>query len=265
MFLMRITSVFEPCGEECGTKYDESTACPKCGAGGIQKSTLTLDFRRLPKRADIAATIANERVVSQRLAQLMVDAGVSGFELRPVRHKARYDDDPADLAATSAGRALLEEAHRLGYALTSWQFWVWLNRPEQSNRVDNAQRENTSKLERSDAAQRGIWPVWYQLVITSLPLPCVPPTCFGINPFDKDTEGKYRCPLGHVSGLNILSEVSVAGAAWQGSDLSLTSEFVGARGGVLRPAPLILVSPKVRALLLDNRIKGAEFEVAHLV
>src|SRR5438093_1063727 len=33
-----VTSVFEPAGEECGTVYDESTACPVCGAGRSQVS-----------------------------------------------------------------------------------------------------------------------------------------------------------------------------------------------------------------------------------
>ena len=33
---LKITSTFEPAGEECGTKYDESMACPHCGAGAEQ-------------------------------------------------------------------------------------------------------------------------------------------------------------------------------------------------------------------------------------
>src|SRR5688572_28342510 len=40
--------VFEPAGEECGTQYDDSRACKKCGAGAPQVSDLLLDGRRIP-------------------------------------------------------------------------------------------------------------------------------------------------------------------------------------------------------------------------
>src|SRR5690349_13577402 len=39
---------FEPAGEECGTRYDESKACPQCGAGALQTTPLFLDARRIP-------------------------------------------------------------------------------------------------------------------------------------------------------------------------------------------------------------------------
>src|SRR5258708_3096138 len=58
MFQVRVRAAFEPAGEECGTKYDESTACPKCGAGAVQVSDLFLDLRRAPKTKDIVTTIA---------------------------------------------------------------------------------------------------------------------------------------------------------------------------------------------------------------
>src|SRR5579863_4143350 len=36
LFLLKVTSVFEPPGELCGTVYDEAAACQVCGAGGRQ-------------------------------------------------------------------------------------------------------------------------------------------------------------------------------------------------------------------------------------
>jgi len=57
----------------------------------------------VPKGKEIATTIANEIIVSQRLAEKMIDAGLTGFELRPVRHKARYEDDPVDLRQVPTG------------------------------------------------------------------------------------------------------------------------------------------------------------------
>ena len=47
----------------------------------------------------INAIDADEWIVSQRLAELLVETNMAGFELRPVRHKARYQEDamPATL------------------------------------------------------------------------------------------------------------------------------------------------------------------------
>jgi len=86
---------FEPEGEECGTRYDESTACPHCGAGRTQVSPLSLDIRRsqpdhdihtttLPRGRDVARSIADEIVVSDRFAALLRDAAATGVDLRPV-------------------------------------------------------------------------------------------------------------------------------------------------------------------------------------
>ena len=41
-------------------------------------------------------------------------------------------------------------------------------------------------------------------------LEIVPPTGAGVDPFDEDPEGRYRCPCGHVLGLNRLSELWIS-------------------------------------------------------
>lgn len=82
---LRITSVFEPAGEECGTEYDESIACQRCGAGAKQIGPLFLDVRRVRKGTDFAKTIAGEVVVSQRVVELFSRDGINGVDLRPVR------------------------------------------------------------------------------------------------------------------------------------------------------------------------------------
>jgi hypothetical protein len=66
-----IRSTFEPPGELCGTRYDDTTACPYCGAGAPQETDLYLDVRRIPKKRDLAITIAGEVVVSTRLAEAL--------------------------------------------------------------------------------------------------------------------------------------------------------------------------------------------------
>lgn len=84
--------MFEPAGEERGTKYDESSACPNCGAGAKQVGSLVLDLKRIPKGKDIAKTIAGEVVVSRRVAELFARNGVTGVALGPVRLSAESKD-----------------------------------------------------------------------------------------------------------------------------------------------------------------------------
>ena len=150
LFHLYITAVFEPAGEECGTVYDDSTVCPLCGAGRTQVSDLILDLRKAPKNKDLAVTIASEWIVSQRLAELLVDAKMTGFKLRPVRHKARYEDDPVDPTKVPTGREILRLAEEAGAPYPTWAFWVWLNRPEQRELADRATEEHAKLLERRD-------------------------------------------------------------------------------------------------------------------
>ena len=80
---LRVRPFFEPTGEDCGTVYDETTACPRCGFGARQVGPLRLELKRIPKR-DIAQTLGGEIVVSARLAEQMKAAGIRGYELGPV-------------------------------------------------------------------------------------------------------------------------------------------------------------------------------------
>lgn len=84
-FRWSVTTAFEPAGEECGTQYDESKACPKCGAGAKQASDLFLDWKQIPKGKDISRTIAGEIIVSKRLVELFRQQGITGAEFRAVR------------------------------------------------------------------------------------------------------------------------------------------------------------------------------------
>ena len=89
LFRARIVPTFEPAGEECGTNYDEATACPVCGSGSTQLGPLVVDVGRIPKRVDFARTIAGEQIVSERVATAFKKFGVSGLAFVPVTpHKA---------------------------------------------------------------------------------------------------------------------------------------------------------------------------------
>ena len=78
-FHLIFSAVFEPPGEICGTKYDETKACQDCGSGAVQVGDLCIDLRRAPRGKDIARTIADEVIISQRGR---VDVGCQAYRLR---------------------------------------------------------------------------------------------------------------------------------------------------------------------------------------
>jgi hypothetical protein len=202
LFLLKITAVFEPAGEEHGTEYDERFACPHCGAGARQVGPLSLPVSRIPRGKDIAATIAGEIVISRRLAEILKLHETSGIVLTPL--------------------------------LT----------------------DTKPRVESTD---------WFQLSVTHSTAEITPPTQVGVNPFNADPEGECRCPLGDLAGLNLLSAVSISAASRGGADFVCSHQFIGMRGGLLRPQRLILVSPKVGRLIKSDKIRGCQLEVAYLV
>lgn len=106
---------------------------------------------------------------------------------------------------------------------------------------------------------------WHQLVVVSPPLEVVDPTVTGNDPFDLDEDDECRCPLGHVAGLNVLSELHVARKSYDGSDWARTRQMFSMRVGVIRPHPCFLISSKLRALLVELKAKQLLIEVAHLL
>lgn len=202
---LEIPSVFEPAGEECGTIYDDSVACPHCGAGRVQRSVLRLDLRAIqpdrdidtrtaPPAKDIARTIADEVIVSAAAVAHLTEARVTGGSYAPIEDR--------------------------GQVSLSWK----------------------------------------QLFVSARLIELTASTRFGIDPFDDDPEGRYRCPLGHTRGLNLLSDATVDRRSWDGSDIVQSRELVGERSGLLVPSPLLFVSTKVWQLYRQHRFKGARFE-----
>ena len=96
LFQLLITSTFEPAGEECGTEYDESTACPSCGAGARQITPLFMNVKRIPKSKDVSRTIAGENVVSRRVAELFSRHKISGAGLLPVKPSKKSSAESRD-------------------------------------------------------------------------------------------------------------------------------------------------------------------------
>jgi hypothetical protein len=73
-------------GERHGTVYDDTKACPICGAGRVQRSVLVLDPRYLKKKTkDFLVTItADEWIVSAKLANVIRHQRIQGCSLEPI-------------------------------------------------------------------------------------------------------------------------------------------------------------------------------------
>ena len=93
LFQIDVRKYFEPTGEECGTKYDETYACPICGAGRKQVSPLRLKKGRFLNKRDLATTIGNEIVVSKRFVEVMKANDIKGITFGPVYIGQRKSDD----------------------------------------------------------------------------------------------------------------------------------------------------------------------------
>ncbi|HET7696096.1 MAG TPA: hypothetical protein VFK57_10340 [Vicinamibacterales bacterium] len=66
-----------------GTSYDDSGACPHCGAGLVQTSPFRVRRTELPK-SFLAAGIADELLLHESIAGAIASAGLRGMSLRPV-------------------------------------------------------------------------------------------------------------------------------------------------------------------------------------
>ena len=201
IFSLQVTAVFDPAGLESGTRYNESSACPNCGAGAKQIGPLIIDVKRIPKGKDIAKTISGEIIVSQRSVELFERHGITGIAVSPVR---------MSLASSAVSKE------------------------------------------------------WFQLNVRSSEAEIIPPTRVGIDPFDDDSLGECRCPLGDLLGLNLLSQVAIRSSTRGDADFVSSRQFIGVRRELLRPERVILISPEVWKLIESERLKGVDVEVAHL-
>lgn len=259
MFRLSVTAVFEPAGEECDTRYDETGVCPVCRAGRKQVSDLIVDLRKVPKRSDIAGTyIGGEWMVSQRVAEALVDEALTGFVLRPVQHVRFAKEEGVSWSDVPSGRALLSQAAAVGLAAPDWRFAIWLNRAEQANLL-MAAREEWYGPKR--AARHNTFAPYYQPVITSSPIPVSSKSVFGESPFEGGNP--YACPMGDTLGHSLLSELYVNCGAWDGSDLARTAQYYGFESGYHRPDPFVLISARMRQLVEKLDVKGLSLDVTH--
>ena len=83
---LRPNALLRTYGQRYGTQYDDSAACPKCGAGRVQRSPLVIDPRYLAKKKkDLLVTItSDEWVVSAKLANLLLELASEHCTLAPI-------------------------------------------------------------------------------------------------------------------------------------------------------------------------------------
>ncbi|NVJ05329.1 hypothetical protein HUW63_08785 [Myxococcus sp. AM001] len=106
---------------------------------------------------------------------------------------------------------------------------------------------------------------WLQLIVTSKPRSLSTRTVAGNNPFDLDEDDAFRCPLGHIAGLNQISELYVERSSLDDADVAVTDKLFGDRRGELRPEPRLLISPRLRDALQALPAQGYALEAAHFV
>lgn len=94
-------------------------------------------------------------------------------------------------------------------------------------------------------------------------------TLVGVNPFDLSTSygGEiYQCPRGDTLGLCQLSEAYVnKKSVTYDLDFWESKQCIGYNIGVFRPRHLYFCSPKFRQMVIDEKLKGFKFEIAHIV
>ena len=105
---------------------------------------------------------------------------------------------------------------------------------------------------------------WYQLKITGKIGRLAEMTKLGRDPFSDSTVA-WRCPLGHSVVAQLLSETYLHRDDWDKSDIAVTSDLFGQGRNLVRPRPLIIISPRLFRLMDNAGLKGFSCEVAHLV
>lgn len=222
---LNVKRVLEVTGEQFGTLYDHSSRCKYCGVGGEQVSDLILASRWLPK------------------------------------------NPKTTIAKTIGGEVVVSKT------------FVELFQAKGLSGAD-------FKVVRQHKNPELTVPGWYQMLTRSSDLKIVAPTRAGVSPFDDgsepllnnskildqleingswcDRQGVYRCPLGHTIGLSLLSELTIECFS-ENLDIALTKQRVGVMRGLLRPQPILVVSPRFRAIMVEERMEGMGFDIVHLL
>ena len=125
---------------------------------------------------------------------------------------------------------------------------------------------------------------YFQLMVEGTTLEISPETKFGVDSWNysekeptlqfnnellsfwKDGIEIYKCPKGDNLGLNLLSEAYVKNSsAISDCDFFISRQTYGVYRGLVVPRHLLFCSPRMRQLIIDNNVKGFDFEIAHVM
>ena len=212
---IKIKTTFEPAGEECGTVYDETTACKICGANRKQVGFLKLKRDSIPKK-DIARTIAGEVLVSEKFVIAIEQGGLREMSLEKVSYAEGFSNY---------------------YQLTA-------SSPQLELSKDTIAGVNIFDMSESSDVLELILSKKYPVKL------------------DREV---YKCPKGHTIGLNLLSEPYVLKiTVIDEYDYFVSRQKIGVKRGLLRPEPIYLCSQSFRTMVLEEKLTGFDFEIAHI-
>ncbi|ATP55246.1 hypothetical protein CPT03_01595 [Pedobacter ginsengisoli] len=76
---------------------------------------------------------------------------------------------------------------------------------------------------------------------------------------------QFKCPKGHLLGGNLISELYVDRCIdIFDLDIATTKQLAGTRMGVIRPSEIFLCSQSLRRMVVDEKLLGFSFDVAHI-
>ena len=80
--------------------------------------------------------------------------------------------------------------------------------------------------------------------------------------FEKEV---YKCPKGHLIGLNLLSEAYVFNSPLLSeNDFFKSKQKIGVKRGLLQPEPIYFCTQAFKKMVDEEKLSGFEFEVAHI-
>lgn len=249
-------------GEDCGTLYDVSTGCPFCRLDRETRGPFYIDTRKIPKRYDLVRSNDFEYLVSQRFAEMVIEEGLTGMRLTPVVDKAKPITHTY-LAESQSGRLILEAAKKHGLSdLNTFEAISFINRPEFDTLYAQSVNEWSEKTSKSIKLHRSR--PWYRLEIAGATVAADTRTRYGSDLFDDRSIGG-TCPLGHLGGANIISEVWLATGLARNVDIAQLKPGVGyvALDTLWAYRPLI-ISNRFRRALARWKIGGAYIEIARV-
>ena len=101
LFRVSFLNVVDSCGEEGGTKFDYSTACPLCGSGRRQIGDLHLLSNVSLKENTVYKTIGGEIIVPSFIRDVAIEYGLQGLIFLPVWVGKTISPDYLQLTTTS--------------------------------------------------------------------------------------------------------------------------------------------------------------------